>query len=239
MEDSDSEIEHYGSSDNQSSEHISLPIDDSISIKEQLKICCKPTYKIRRVRSKGAILILIWNFLAMSVLWYLGNINYRGYIPNDTNDGSTVSLAFLVLTLPLAGWLADGCIGRYRIIYCSVLIMWVTTILESVSSVADSLLADYYFADTVVTQVLLAFMGIGMGSFVSTIMQFGIDQLHDASTEEILAYIMWYVWTGTFPIFIVISSNYLLLNHQHFVLLGNLFICLNLSLVLVSLFCCL
>ena len=239
MEESVSEIGSYGlSSGNQSLEHISLPIDDSISIKEQLKMYCKPTYKMRRVRSRGAILILVWNFLVISMLWYLGSTKYKGYLPANS-IGSTIGLAFLAITIPLAGWLADACIGRYRMIYCSVLIMWGAAILESVSLVTDSLLAGYYFAklNTVVTNVLLAFMVIGLGGFLSTVVQFGIDQLHDASTEEISAYIMWYVWTSTFPSFIMFSSKYLLLNHQYFVLFGHLFICLTLSLVLVSLFC--
>ena len=83
-------------------------------------------------------------------------------------------------------------------------------------------------------------MGIGMGGFLSTVVQFGIDQLHDASTEEISTYIMWHAWTFTFPLFIMkISCKYLPLNHQYFVLLGNLFTCLTLSFVLVSLLTCL
>ena len=236
MKDSDSEISSYILSSD--TEHISVPNVDSISIKEQLKMCCKPTYRIRRVKSRGAILILVWNFLVISILWYLGKNHYnRGFIRN--NNGSIfVGLAFLAVAVPLAGWLADACIGRYRMIYCSVLIMWGAAILETVSSVADSLSAGYYFAKSVIKQVLLALMGIGMGGFLSTVVQFGIDQLRDASTEEISAYIMWYAWTFTFPPFVIsISYKYLPLNHQQFVPLGNLFICLTLSFVLVSLFC--
>ncbi len=167
MEDSDSEISSYGLS--LDTEHISVPSDDSISIKEQLKMCCKPTYRIRRVKSRGAILILVWNFLVISILWYLGKNQYnRGFIRN--NNGSIfVGLAFLAVTVPLAGWLADTCIGRYRMIYCSILIMWGAAILETVSSVADSLSAGYYFAKSVIKQVLLALMGIGMGGFLSTV----------------------------------------------------------------------
>ena len=116
MEDSDSEISSYGLSSD--TEHISMPNDNSISIKEQLKMCCKPTYRIRRVKSRGAILILVWNFLVISILWYLGNNHYnRGFIRNNNFCWSSISCRY-------CSWLADACIGRYRMIYCSVLIMW-------------------------------------------------------------------------------------------------------------------
>ena len=115
--------------------------------------------------------------------------------------------------------------------------MWAATILETVSSVVDHLSNSYYFANTVVTQALFGFMDFGIGGFLSTVVQFGIDQLHDASTDKISAYIMWYVWTCTFPLFLMKGYNYLQLNHQHFVLLGNLFVYINVSLILVSLFC--
>ena len=45
------------------------------------------------------------------------------------------------------------------------------------------------------THASFGLMGIGMGSFLSIAVQFGIDQLYDASTDEISAYIMWHIWT--------------------------------------------
>ena len=42
---------------------------------------------------------------------------------------------------------------------------------------------------------LQAIAAIGFGSYQANIIQFGIDQLHDASTEEIQTFIRWYVWS--------------------------------------------
>ena len=215
--------------------HDTLPKIDELSTKEQLKLCCQPRYKIRRVKTKGAILVLIWNFLALFLLGF-GN---RNYIPNS-NNGIIVSVALFGLTLPLAGWLADTCIGRYKMIYCSVWVMWAATILETLNTIIEKLLdGGFASVNAVVTQVLLGLIGIGLGGFLSTVWQFGIDQLHDSSTNEISAFIIWHIWTCGGPLFIMnLTLHYLPFNDQRFILLSYLTLCMNLSLILISLFYC-
>ena len=219
--------------------HVTLPIDE-VTTKEKLKLCCKPTYKIRQVKAKGAILVLIWNFLASFVLWYMTNKRYYRSSVSHSYDGTVVNLVLFGLTLPLAGWLADACIGRYKTIYCSVLIMWAATILETLNTVVDKLLDGYYTSiNDVVTQALLGLMGIGFAGFLSTVVQFGIDQLQDASTDEISAFIMWCIWSACGPLSLMnLTFIYLPLNNQRFMLLGSLTLCTNLSLILITLFCC-
>ena len=118
--------------------------------------------------------------------------------------------------------------------------MWAATILETLSTVLEKLLDDYYASiNDVATQVLLGLMGIGLGGFLSTLMQFGMDQLYDASAEEISAFITWYVWSCAAPLFTInLTFTYLPFDNQRFILFGNLILCTNLTLVLVMLFCC-
>ena len=40
----------------------------------------------------------------------------------------------------------------------------------------------------------LALLGTGYGIFQAKIIQFGVDQLTDASTTEIISFINWYTW---------------------------------------------
>ena len=83
------------------------------------------------------------------------------------------------LTLPLDGWLADACIGRYKMIYCSVWIMWTATILETLNTMIGQLLDRYHTSlSDMVTPALLCLMGIGLGGVLATVVQFGVDQLH-------------------------------------------------------------
>ena len=50
---------------------------------EEVKVCWKPSYQIRKLRNKGAIIILVWNFLAISTYSYLEkatNVPYAKHI---------------------------------------------------------------------------------------------------------------------------------------------------------------
>jgi nitrate/nitrite transporter NarK len=59
------------------------------------------------------------------------------FIDRSNESGTVVYYMLSIsLILPLAGWLADARIGRYRVIRCSIWIMWIATVLATaVSSV--------------------------------------------------------------------------------------------------------
>ena len=205
---------------------------EKITTKERLQLCCKPTYKPRRVKNKGAVFVLILNYLIMNSFSFLQNLmlDISGY----------ESLPWQVagcFTLPIAGWLADAQFGRYKVIRCSVWIMWIATVLATVSSVVAQVLDGYFSIDTRIQALLYVFMAIGLGGYQANIIQFGMDQLHDASTTEIKSFIIWYVWTlissGIIVDFILSACL-----SQKYVLIRLLFISTNLTLALVLLFCC-
>ena len=86
-------------------EDISLLTPENITItKEHLKTHCKPVYHPRRVKNKGVLLVLAWNFLTMSVFYLLNNYFKKRY-------ALKAWFAIFGITLPLAGWLADTRIG--------------------------------------------------------------------------------------------------------------------------------
>ena len=67
----DSVLDSYESlSNGQPLQQVTVPVDE-VSTKVKLKLLYKPTYKIRRVKTKGALLVLAWNFLAATVIWFL------------------------------------------------------------------------------------------------------------------------------------------------------------------------
>ena len=167
-----------------SMEHVLL-LSSLPTVKEQLKACCKPTYQIRKLKNKGAILVLIWNFLVMNLFYYLST-HVTDQRPHYITWG---------ITLPIAGWLADVHLGRYKVIRWSMWIMWAGSILATTSSVVAQLVGNYSNICNRVTLALLILTSIGFGGCQANIIQFGIDQLHDASTTEITSFISWYTWT--------------------------------------------
>ena len=155
-------------------QHISL-IGSELTTKEQLSICCKPSFRLRRLKNKGAILALIWNYLCINLpLFY-----HKLLVKNDV--AFNVHAVTVGMTLSIAGWVADVRFGRYKMISWSMWIMWSALMLATVSYVLTTTV-NSYTSEThgYVNEVLWAVIAIGFGGVPANIMiQFGID--HAAS----------------------------------------------------------
>ena len=137
------------------------------------------------------------------------------------------------LTLPIAGWLADIYFGRYKVIRWSMWTMWVAFVLATTSAVVEQLVDSYSIASTYVSGVLMVVAAIGLGGFLANIIQFGMDQLQDASTSEITSFISWYIWCAYSSHFIIDSVRRGLDCIQYRPqLFGMLVVCVQLSVAL-------
>ena len=110
------------------------------------------------------------------------------------------------LTLPVAGWLADIYFGRYKVINWSMWTMWVAFMLVTASSVVAQFVESYNSINRYMRGVLMVTNVIGFAGFQANVIQFGIDQLHDASTSEITSFISWYIWCAYSSYFAVDST---------------------------------
>ena len=161
---------------------------DGFSTKESLKIRLKPKYQPRMLKNKGAILVLIWGFFLMSVYYY---IDYQSLIHEEDCSTCFYIVQFSIsLVLPFAGWLADVHFGRYRVIYWSTWAMWASSVLLTANFVAANVKQSYNYHYVLVATLVIA--GAGFGGFQANIVQFGVDQLTDASTIELISFINWY-----------------------------------------------
>ena len=94
-------------------------------------------------------------------------------------------------------WLASGrFLGRYKVIRCGMWMMWFGAMLNGVSLVISQTDEAYgTHGDPWVSLFSMVIMGIGFGAYQANIVQFGIDQLIDASSTEIKSVIAWYTMT--------------------------------------------
>ena len=163
-----------------SSKSISLASfnNQGITRKERLSACCNVKhYQIRRVKNKGAVLVLVISYLVTSILYFL---------VNSVTEHLVWLIPFAGITTAIAGWLTDAFIGRYKVIRCSIWIMWLLMIAITVSAVVGQLNKIYHHYNKYIVQTsLFCLISIGFGAFQSNIIQFGLDQLQDASTTEI------------------------------------------------------
>ena len=147
------------------------------------------------MKHKGAILVLIW-FLLVQSGYYL--IRHKITWQITVSDIAVVSIGLMIVVIlsPIAGWLADVYFGRYKVIKWSIWILWSSSLLLTISSVIADLVSDYEHAGSnIVDDALVITMAVSLVGFASNLLQFSMDQLTDASTEEIVSFIRWMAWT--------------------------------------------
>ena len=208
--------------------HVSL-LSGGLTAKERLSICCKPSFHLRRLKNKGAILILVWSYCCLSALFFY----LRMIMGNTFMVKFSIHMIVGGLTLSIAGWIADVRFGRYKVVYFSMWIMWAGLMLATASFVLTKVL-DSYTEDIhrYISVVLWIVVVLGFGGFQANIIQFGIDQLHDASSSEISSFILWYVWTYPASCFVV-DFIFGCLSRTYWIV-ENLVMCINLSIALSS-----
>ena len=131
--------------------------------------------------------------------------------------------------MPLAGWLADIHYGRYKVIQWSMWIMWISSLLLAGSLVILQVLElqnDVYLK---LPMIFLIPLGIGYGGFQANVIQFGVDQLSDASSDDVKAFIAWYSWTYVSGQVTASLTLYYVSAAQYKVISLALLICVNLS----------
>ena len=159
-------------------------------------------------RSKAATLILVWNFLIATVYEMGRNTGLRMLLSNHAGNSfiATVALfagfAVLLLFFPLAGFVADNCFGRYKTATLSLKFIWIGLVAFCIGLILLSVISAGRNIQLIIISLyfILAFIPlllflIGMCGFQANIIQFGTDQLHDATTVEIVLFIHWYEWT--------------------------------------------
>ena len=180
------------SANNLSEADSSLPHDQEATT--SIQSCrCRPGYRARRLKSKGVILVVVWNLLA----WGCRSTNMNAEVVSQSLgeksyfeivDGMVTAVLYL-----FAGWLADVYFGRYKVMKVSIWVMWL-------GSVGGTLLLEFYSLSSVdalkYISVVVAYACVTIGStgLIVNAIPFGIDQMLGASSEEITAFIHWFVW---------------------------------------------
>ena len=165
-----------------------LPFDQEATT--SIRSCpCRPGYQARRVRSKGAVLVIIWYLLASAcVIFVQTNTTFI-----DGYNFETVNGVVFTVLLVIAGWLADVYFGRYKVMKVSIWIMWL-------GSVGGTLLLVIYSLSSVdalkYVSIVVAYacVTIGYVGFIVNAIPFGTDQMLGASSEIISAFIHWFAW---------------------------------------------
>ena len=179
------------------------------SKKLNLKLRRGSVYKLWTFSSRGTFLLLILNFF----VWSGHGIPTTGipyYLFNTKNQRSTprtLTMVPVVLWLPavlLFGLLADIRYGRKKIVFFGLLLMWMFALIDCARVTFFYYSPDFWhkidsgvFDDSFST-VIASVSAIANAPFLVNSVQLAIDQLVDASAEQVSSFIQWYVFSSYF-----------------------------------------
>ena len=102
----------------------------------------------------------------------------------------------LYFLIPLCGWLSDTKIGRGNAVYVSLWLGWIGSLLQSISSCLQysSCGAIALTGRYAISGLALLVLLVSMAFMYANVLAYGIDQMMNASSIKIRAFIHWYVW---------------------------------------------
>ena len=161
-----------------------------------------------RLQNVKGMIIVILLVLSLSVIQSFLILNHQTLLFTSKNKTYSNGLFGITLFLyPVFGWVADVYWGRYKMIRRSLWILWVSTIAFSLVSVIPHGSSQTILIKEICNIAAFILMSLSLGGLQANILQFGIDQLPDASSDDVIAFSDWYVWLWYVSTVIVVFSQ--------------------------------
>ena len=172
-------------------------------------LCCN-------MKLRGSLLVIV---CCLVVEFY--HINRKEYLQLLAADFvrrlfSLTGLALLFLFYPVIGHLTDVYLSKYRglmISYCFFILAACVIIAFKGLTIATfksvSIYQPYEIGNIALIIILIVYT-IGLGLFQANAIQFGLDQLLEAPTPKLIAFIHWYYWAqnlGSLALFYVVANR--------------------------------
>ena len=187
------------------------PLLQPLSRTATVRACCHRQHQLLCVRSKPAFLVIIWKLFVAAVFgpkvtaYILVFLKYGGLrgLPHFVAIAlvSYASQALLTVFYPLGGFIADVCVGRFKMLLTSLWLTWIASLATSVGIAVlyyihlnNKLTGGVEILFVVVGLVIGLVLYVGLAGFEANVVQFGTDQLLEAPGEELSFFIHWYVW---------------------------------------------
>ena len=116
----------------------------------------------------------------------------------------SVSQAIAYLLYPLLGWLSDVYFTRYRVIRLAFIIVVVvamvfTSLSSALMALGISSNSNLVSGPNIIVTLFMPALIVGLlalGLFEANAIQFGMDQMLEASSDQLSTFIHWYYWSN-------------------------------------------
>ncbi len=118
------------------------------------------------------------------------------HIPHSTYKYvALIPLTLLVAVAPLAGWLADARYGNFKVFKFGVMLLFFASVLACISLLIDPEIEEFGYLTIVIAYVVFALLFSGFSVCIATSLQLALDQMPDASADNIISCINWFVFS--------------------------------------------
>ena len=148
------------------------------------------------------MLILFWSFIVNFSQFVDQNTDSLSYYGKETASpwlavfNSTTEMVAFAISCPIANLLAEVVVGRYKFISFILKAMWFIHVIGLGISVCEYCLHTGGVTSYMIGCYLIDIPTISLtGAFIAVTIPLGLDQIAGASTTNIVAYVVWYLWT--------------------------------------------
>ena len=158
---------------------------------------CRGLLKLRWFYSKGAVLVLVWALLMTASNHILHEIIEASVSEDRMSYLLSCTSITVIVAVPFFGWLADAKLGNYKVMKIGITVSWLASVLMSLFSILyynTSLSSDQNVAVRAVVLALISlFQWTGTVIIILNSLQLSLEQMPDASAENITSLIAWFV----------------------------------------------
>ena len=162
----------------------------------------KRKWPFRTFGSRKVLLILAWSFVVNFSQFIDHNTDSISYYGKETASpwlelfNSTTEMVAFAISCPIANVLAEVLVGRYKFISFILKALWFIHIIGVGISVCQYCLHISSVTSYMIGYYLIDIPTISLtGAFIAVTIPLGLDQIAGASTTNIVAYVVWYLWT--------------------------------------------
>ena len=175
---------------------------------------------------KGVVTVIIITFIVNGISTLDDTDYIQEYYSLPIQIPTEISTGVSLMLFPLMGWIADVILTRYKALKLAtvfmLVIMYAVAINHGVKLCLELLMYDspkwlHKIERCAMIPLITLLAVLCVGLFKANAIQFGTDQLLEASSSQLSAFIHWYFWSmhiGPLLSFYVESSTKLLFHHN-------------------------